>query len=104
MEFPEKRRFERRVIRRQAKIVVAGAQLRDCLVLNISDGGVRLLVENVTVPDRFVLLLADGYGNDRPRDCKVAWRRGSELGAEFLDAVVNRPNQPSVTAVKPATL
>jgi hypothetical protein len=79
MEFPEKRRFERRVIRRQAKIVVAGAQLRDCLVLNISDGGVRLLVENVTVPDRFVLLLADGYGNDSRATAR--WRGGAALSS-----------------------
>ena len=96
MVFTERRSFQRRSIRRQAKIIMVGSPPRNCLVMNISDGGVRLYVEGAEVPERFVLLLSDGDGHPQPRDCKVAWRLGFELGAEFLDAAAHRrANQPA---------
>ena len=96
MAFTERRSFQRRSIRRQAKIIMVGSPPRNCLVMNISDGGVRLYVEGAQVPERFVLLLSDGDGHPQPRDCKVAWRLGFELGAEFLDAAAHRrANQPA---------
>jgi hypothetical protein len=48
---------------------------------------VRLHVEGVVVPDRFVLLLSDGDVSARLRDCKVVWRLGYELGAQFTDVL-----------------
>jgi hypothetical protein len=84
--FVDRRNSRRRTLNRHAKIQVAGGSLpRDCLITNISDGGVRLHVEGVDVPDRFVLLLADGPAGPRPRDCNVVWRLGYEVGAEFID-------------------
>ena len=85
--FNDRRQFERRAISRLARIQVSGGALpRDCLLTNISDGGVRLHVEGIDVPDRFVLLLSDGSGSARPRDCNVVWRLGFELGAEFINS------------------
>jgi len=82
----DRRNSKRLTLNRHAKIQVAGGSLpRDCLISNISHGGVRLHVEGVDVPDRFVLLLADGTGSARPRDCSVVWRLGYEVGAEFTD-------------------
>lgn len=81
----ERRRSQRSAISRYAKIQVAsGALPRDCLVTNISEGGVRLHVEGFTVPDGFMLFMNDGSGA-RPRGCKVVWRLGYELGAKFTD-------------------
>ena len=102
MAFTERRSWQRRTIRRQAKIILVGSPPRDCLVMNISDSGVRLYVEGVKVPERFVLLLSDGEGHPKPRDCKVAWRLDFELGAEFLDASVHRPSQQNLSAAGPA--
>jgi hypothetical protein len=83
----DQRRSRRRSISRHAKIQVSGGALpRDCLITDISDGGVRLHVEGVDVPDRFVLLVSDGNGSARPRDCSVVWRLGLELGAKFTVA------------------
>ncbi len=63
---------------------------RDCLVINISDGGVRLNAEGLDVPDEFVLLLfTDGVV--RESACKVAWRCGDEVGAKFV-AAAGRPH------------
>ena len=82
----ENRRSKRQAIGRHAKIEVSGGALpRDCLITDISDGGVRLHVEGVDVPDRFVLLLSEGGGSVRPRVCIVVWRLGHELGVEFTD-------------------
>src|SRR4051812_45790287 len=83
----DRRKSARHAISRLAKVKTAGGTLpRDCLVTDISDGGARLHVEGMDVPDRFVLVIADGDRRAKPRDCRVVWRLGFELGAEFLDA------------------
>ena len=94
MSFAERRQSNRRAISRLAKIQLAGGSLsRDCVVTDISEGGVRLHVEGFEVPDEFVLLLSDGSSVARPRDCKIVWRLGFELGAEFLDVRGRRGKQ-----------
>jgi hypothetical protein len=75
---------------RAAKIQFRGDTLmRDCLVINISKGGVRLNMEGLDVPDEFVLFLSQD-GIVQESTCKVAWRCGDEVGAKFV-AVVGRP-------------
>jgi hypothetical protein len=79
----ERRKSHRRAISRIAKIQVANDALaRECVVTDISEGGVRLHVQGIDVPEAFVLLFDDGTGT-RPRDCTVVWRLGYELGAKF---------------------
>jgi hypothetical protein len=83
---PQERRLsQRRVLNRMAKIQFGTGNLpRDCLVTDISDGGVRLHVEGFEVPDDFVLLLTgDGFGN-KERACRTVWRLGYEIGAKFM--------------------
>jgi hypothetical protein len=55
-------------------------------VIDMSDSGVRLHVAGFNVPDEFVLLLA-GDGVVRESKYKVVWRRGHELGANFVSVV-----------------
>jgi hypothetical protein len=86
MPSPEnRRRSQRRVLNRPARIYFGpGNVQRDCVVNDISDGGVRLRVEGFDVPDEFVLSLAeDGY-SFKERAYQVVWRLGPELGAKFL--------------------
>ena len=65
-----------------AKIRYSGSTLpRDCWVTDISDGGARLFVEGYELPDQFTLVLE----NVRPRECRVVWRLGHEVGCEFTD-------------------
>ena len=69
---------------RPAKIKLAGgARTCDCLIIDMSDGGVRLNVEGLNVPDEFVLLISD-KGKVEERPYKVVWRFGNELGARFV--------------------
>ena len=67
----ERRRSQRRQMSRVAKIQFGtGALPRDCLITDISEGGVRLHVEGIDVPDDFILLLS-----------------GDEIGAKFVGHV-----------------
>lgn len=80
----DKRRTHRYHVSGIAKIQCgAGALPRDCLVTDISDGGVRLHAERIEIPDEFVLLLTGRDGGRR--ECRVVWRLGFEIGAEFTD-------------------
>ena len=73
-----------------AKIQFRGHTLaRDCLLINISRRDVRLNVEELDVPDEFVLFLSI-KGTVQEITCKVAWRCADEVGAKFV-AVVGRP-------------
>jgi len=84
----DRRRSRRRLLNRTGKIrVAAGTIPRDCLITDISDGGVRLHVEGFEVPNDFVLMLSgDGLGADE-RAYRVVWRLGYEIGAEFVGAI-----------------
>ncbi len=69
---------------RPAKIkLAAGARACDCLIIDMSDRGVRLNVEGLDVPDEFVLLISN-KGKIEESAYKVVWRFGNELGAQFV--------------------
>jgi hypothetical protein len=83
----DRRQAPRRTINRMAKIQLGnGALPRDCLITDISTGGVRLHVEGYEVPDDFVLLLC---GDELAKECnyQVVWRLGHEIGARFVGLV-----------------
>jgi hypothetical protein len=81
-----RRRSSRRHQCRAAKIQIGGdPPARDCLLIDISKGGVRLNVGGLNVPDEFVLILSNG-GIIQESACKIAWRFGDEVGAKFVGA------------------
>ena len=83
----ERRRSPRRRLYRAAKIKVGvGILVHDCILIDISDSGVQLHVRGFDVPNEFVLLLS-GDGVVRESTYKVVWRRGHEVGAEFVGVV-----------------
>jgi len=80
----ERRKSQRYRVSGTAKIQPhAGALPRDCWVSDLSDGGVRLHSEHVEVPQEFILSFP--AAGQRPRECRVVWRLGYEIGAEFVD-------------------
>ena len=84
----ERRRSRRRQLNRVAKIQFGtGALPRDCLITDISDGGVRLHVEGFDVPDDFILLLSGDDIGAKERIYQVVWRLGYEIGAKFVGHV-----------------
>jgi hypothetical protein len=79
----DRRQSLRRSINREAKIQLErGSPPRDCLIADISTGGVKLLIDGYDVPDDFVLVLSGG-GVVKECNYQVVWRFGREIGARF---------------------
>jgi PilZ domain len=79
----DRRRAQRHTVADPGRIHCRiGDPPRDCVISDISDGGVRLVAYDVGVPEQFILtFVAVG----RRRECRVVWRFASEIGAEFVD-------------------
>ena len=83
----DRRRSPRHVLNRLAQIRLGpGRQTCDCLVTDISEGGVRLHVEGFDVPDEFVLLVSADGRSPAAHTYKVVWRLGHEIGAQLAAA------------------
>src|SRR3979411_1469219 len=84
----ERRNSPRYHFNRYARIQVemSGAS-RDCLIVNMSEDGVRLHSEIMEMPNEFTLVVADA---EHPRrSCRVGWRLvfeggGKRHGSEHL--------------------
>jgi hypothetical protein len=77
-----RRKSERRLCRRVAKIQFGTGSLpRDCMITDVSVGGVKVIAEYADIPPEFTIILSTG----NPRQCKLAWRIGCEFGAQFID-------------------
>jgi len=62
-----------------------GFSVRACRVMDLSSRGVRLMVEAPhDVADQFRLLLTRSAAPGTR--CRITWRKGSEIGAEFVDS------------------
>ena len=78
----ERRRSQRQRVEYLATTVLCEGATRDCLVTEISDGGVRLTALGYKVPDEFMLRFS---GNGPSKAYKVIWRIGHEVGARSID-------------------
>jgi hypothetical protein len=77
-----RRGSERRMCRRVAKIQFGTGSLpRDCMITDVSVGGVKVIADYPDIPPEFTIILSTG----NPRQCKLAWRIGCEFGAQFID-------------------
>jgi hypothetical protein len=77
-----RRRSERRECKRVAKIQFGTGSLpRDCMITDLSNGGAKIIAEYLDIPSQFTIIFSTG----NPRQCRLAWRIGCELGAEFID-------------------
>ncbi len=89
--YEERRGSARRHVFHTVKMLIGtDIRPRDCLILGISDGGVRLYVVGFDVPEEFVLLLPSGDGIEEANKFRAVWRSGSDVGAKFI-GVVQRP-------------
>ena len=89
---------EKRKARRQSMSYRAHVLLRDgketgaCTVRDVSEFGARILInpEEIELPSEFTLVLSTRGAPHR--QCKVVWRKESEVGVRF---------KPPVTAAHP---
>jgi hypothetical protein len=83
----DRRSSPRQLINRVAQIRVGkNGRPLDCIITDMSAGGVRLHVEGFSVPNDFVLVLSD---NGVAKECtyRVVWRLGPEVGASFIGLI-----------------
>jgi hypothetical protein len=82
--FKDRRKSVRHSFNRFARIQAEmTGPSRDCLIVDMSENGVRLHAEGGEIPNDFTLVITDG---ERPRRaCRVVWRLGFEIGATFTD-------------------
>jgi hypothetical protein len=86
--YEERRGSLRRHVFRSVKMLIGADTLaRECLILGISDGGVRLYVVGFDVPDEFVLLLSGDDVIEEANKFRIIWRQDNEVGAEFVSGV-----------------
>jgi hypothetical protein len=79
----DKRKEPRHIINRPAKFrVKEDIPAQNCVIIDISNGGARLRISAQDVPEHFILVLSES--GVVCRHCRVAWRSGDELGAEFM--------------------
>jgi PilZ domain len=66
-----------------------GFSVRECRLVDQSNGGIRILIDGpYDVASLFSLLMTR---NAAPgRRCRVKWRRGQEIGAEFVGPVAGQ--------------
>jgi hypothetical protein len=82
-------RPQRKAANEEAWIGVEGGfATRRCTVLDTSEGGVKLRVDDPQFVQPTFLLKKSAA--DRGRSCKVAWRDGNEVGVEFLPNLAPR--------------
>ncbi len=91
----ERRQTPRQELRRVARILSGnGAPPYYCLVVNISDGGVRVSTKsNYKVPERFTLSFPGSPDEDGTY--KVIWRMGCDVGAMRIKDRESPSGQPS---------
>jgi len=78
-----------------------GITMRECHILDVSSGGVRIATDDaMDVRDRFELALVSGHKRER---CEVVWRRGKTYGVKFLSLApeVTAPASDPITASSP---
>lgn len=77
------RRHVRRTLGYRAKIVASdGSWGRNCRVMDVSEGGAKLMTdEPIELPRDFLLALA--MSGKATRKCEVVWKDDCEIGVAF---------------------
>jgi hypothetical protein len=79
----EKRKTERKSVNYPGLIVAEGQSIRQCIVVDVSDGGAKLMVRNIeSLPSRFKLMWS--HAENTGFDCEVRWRDPGAVGVEFV--------------------
>jgi PilZ domain len=80
----EARKSQRRLFRHPAMILNSDKSIfGQCTMLDVSANGAKIKLQvGDQVPDEFILLLSKG--GKVSRQCKVSWRRETEIGVQFV--------------------
>ena len=86
VQFVDRRKFGRKSVRIGARAIIANADATiDCTILDISESGARLELNNVDIiTARFKLYVPD---IDYIHNCEVVWRNTDQLGVKFANTM-----------------
>jgi PilZ domain-containing protein len=83
MKAPTNKRKERRRARHHEAWVFTSAGSRHCTVVNISENGATLSVQDeMPLPREFEL--AFSLNRIKAKNCKLVWSRGATAGVKFV--------------------
>ncbi len=82
---PERRRYHRIRIQKDAKIVVGTYSVLDCVVRDLSSTGARIEIQDTADLPEAVDVTFDGGRTFRP--CRLRWRSPTETGVEFFQGL-----------------
>ena len=80
---PERRRYARMRVLKNAKIVIGTSSVLDCVVRDLSSTGARIEIQNAIGLPEAVDVTFDGGHTFRP--CRLKWRTLNETGVEFFE-------------------
>lgn len=94
--FIEQRRSIREDVQFPAWIDIAdGSQPRNCTVLDVSEGGARIMLSSPTeLPKDFWLVLTKD--RTRRRYCRLVWRSDTQIGVAYLGPIQSDFFPPSL--------
>jgi PilZ domain-containing protein len=96
--FSEKRSHPRVRINRVARIHADQGITCECTITDISEGGARLFVADVELPQQFFLHIS---GDKMQREeCKVVWKLGGEMGVQFVTRVMTQERSDKVDQLR----
>jgi hypothetical protein len=97
--FGERRKHQRFQFNRVGKFYTEnGALPRECLIIDISEEGARIVVPDAAVPNQFNLLIS---GDRATREhCEVAWRLGDEVGVRFIGDRLKQQREDLIKRVR----
>jgi|SoiMethySBSTD1v2_1073268.scaffolds.fasta_scaffold614670_2 hypothetical protein len=97
--FGERRLHQRVTINRVARIHADRVGLTyECTITDLSEGGARLFVADVEIPEQFFLHIS----GDKPmrEECKVVWRLGGEMGVRFVTRSMEQARAKAVDELR----
>ena len=100
--FGERRLHRRFQINRVARIYADQVGLTcECTITDISEGGARLFVSDVELPERFFLQIS----GDKPmrEECRLAWRLGGEVGVQFVTTSMEQARIDAISQLRTGT-
>jgi hypothetical protein len=100
--FGDRRLHERTRINRVARIYADQTGTTcECTITDISEGGARLFVSDVELPERFLLQI---FGDKSAREeCKVVWRLGGEMGVQFVTRSLEHARSETINKLRALT-
>ena len=77
----ERRKSARTQVQKRASLLTEGSSLIDCVVLDLTNSGAGIRVQNLGKVPNILNLTFDSGRSNRP--CRLVWHMADRIGVEF---------------------